>query len=203
MPITFSQGRARTLRARRSTTAAVGLFAIACAGSTSQTDVASKGGVPSVTRVATTDPNLRLELGTEAEMYSEALAAPPDSVWGVLPEVYATLELPVTVFDPDTRTIGTMQHRPRRIEGERLSRYLDCGEGMTATPYADLYEVTLSLSTQVRSTVDGSALLVSEMRATARERAVSGNAIPCTSHRRLEERIVELAAHELGAPPRE
>lgn len=178
---------------------AIAWLGAACASSTSQTDVASKGGVPSVTQISTNDPNLRTELASESDMYSLKLAAPPDSVWMFLPDVWNVLELPVTMVDPDNRVIGTENHRVRRIEGKRLSQYLDCGEGVTATPYADQYEVTVTLLTQVRALQSFRTLLVSEVRATARARTSSGNAIPCSSRRTLEERIAALVAEKIAA----
>jgi hypothetical protein len=199
MPIANSQRKPRGPGSLHAAGLAVAILPIACAGSTSQGDVASKGGVPSVTQISTTDPTLRTELAAESDMHSRPIAAPPDSVWALLSDVYAALSLPVTVRDPDNRAIGATSHRPRRIEGKRLSLYLDCGEGITATPYADQYEVTLSLLTQVRSLPTGGSLLVSEVRATARARTTSGNAITCTSRRTLEERIADLAEQQLAA----
>ena len=73
-----------------------------------------------------------------------------------------------------------------------MSTYLDCGRGVTAQPYANLYEVTLSYEVSITRQEVGSSL-DAEMRivATARPRDVRGNPVTCTSKGTLERLVFE------------
>lgn len=73
------------------------------------------------------------------------MLATPEYGWSRLPAIFEELGIEVTYSNPATFTMGTRSSRVRRIGGERLSRYLECGYGSTAQPYADQYEVTLGL----------------------------------------------------------
>ena len=119
------------------------------------------------------------------------IAAPPDRVFRALTTVYEDLGLKVNVLDTRGRRIGVEGGRIRRqLGGERLSRYLECGERLGGR-VADTDDVTLTLLTQVNA--DGqSSTLRTLVDASARPIGVSGNAITCATTGNLEERIVTL-----------
>jgi len=138
-----------------------------------------------------------------AEVHNEALAlartvpAPLDSVLLVLPGVYERLGIPEAGADPDQRVFGNPEFKPRRIEGGRLSRYLDCGRGFTAAPRADEYDVTMSVLTRLTPTEGGGTLVETTVQATGKPRAVSGNPVYCPSNGTLEKRVAELVLRAL------
>ncbi len=136
-----------------------------------------------------------VEILNDSRGVARLVAAPVESVWRVLAEVYDRLEIPVVLSDPGQRTFGNPGYRARRIEGKRLSRYLDCGRGM-GPPNADQYSVTLLVITRLTE-AEGGTMVVTTVDGTAKPRAVSGNAVPCASERRLEVRLAQLIVEVL------
>jgi hypothetical protein len=73
-----------------------------------------------------------------------------DSVWNLLPPVYASLGLPLDEHDAKAKRMGTCWKRVRgRLGGSQVSRYLDCGE-LRQVPNADAYDVDILVLTAVR-----------------------------------------------------
>lgn len=136
--------------------------------------------------------------GSGAQMYNEPgvgsrlVDAPLDSVWLALPRAYELLGIPDAGVDAERTMFGNPGYRARRIEGERLSKYVDCGMGSTAIPNADQYEVTLSVLTRLTAGQDGGTMVVTTVEATGKPRAVSGNPVYCQSKGTLEARVAEL-----------
>ena len=146
------------------------------------------------------DVNANVYGGVEPSRH--VVNAPVDSVWSVLPQVYANLDIEPTSVDSRGYQVGNTHFVPREIEGRRLSRYIQCGYGVTTSNNADTYRVTMSVITRVRVDEDGQTLLQTELSASARPREVSGGAINCSSTGRLERRIAELASELLGSGDR-
>lgn len=116
--------------------------------------------------------------------------------WNALPEVFAEMGFELDRADRRARIIGFEGLRLRRIDGERPSRYYDCGQGVTG-PNADAYDVYLSVLAQVVPSTDGSNLRVRTMAYA--ENAAHGNpAIGCGTNGRLEERIAEAVRGKLA-----
>lgn len=130
-----------------------------------------------------------LRIDNESLVTTRALDASVERVWDALQHVYEELKIPVDERDEARRLIGATGHRARRIAGERMARYVDCGHGVSG-PKANEYAVRLNLYTTVRSHERG-AELVTDVDATARPRDVAGSTIHCTSEGRLEELVVQ------------
>ena len=136
--------------------------------------------------------------GGGAEMYNEPgvgsrlVDAPLDSVWLALPKAYELLGIPDAGVDAERTMFGNPGYRARRIEGERLSKYVDCGMGATAAPNADQYNVTLSVLTRLTHGEGGGTMVVTTVEATGKPRAVSGNPVYCQSKGTLEARVAQL-----------
>lgn len=138
---------------------------------------------------------------TENTTASHSIAAPVRTVWAALPQVYQQLEVPLSIADTVTMQMGNGGFKPRRLGGTRLSRYLDCGRGITATPNADAYEVTLTLLTKVVEADGGKSTLQVQVTAFAKPRDVSGNPMRCASRGTLETRIAEMVQELVAANP--
>lgn len=134
----------------------------------------------------------------EARGVARPAAASLDSVWRALPRVYELLGIPDAAADPERQIFGNREFRVRRLERERLSRYIDCGTGITSVPQADTYSVTMSVVTRLAPAQDGWTMIETTVEATARPRDVSGNAVYCPSSGKLEARVFELVLEVLS-----
>lgn len=139
---------------------------------------------------------------TEPGVGSRVVPAAVDSVWEVLPRVYEQLGIPEPGEDRARMTFGSQAFRARRVEGERLSRYIDCGMGPTAVPNADSYQVALTVLTTLSRAGDGGTEVTTMVDANARPRAVAGNPIHCQSKGVLEMRVAQLVLWMLVEPGR-
>ena len=128
---------------------------------------------------------------SEDQSVTGLMLATPDHGWSRLPAIFEELGVEVTYSNPATYTMGNRGARIRRIGGERLSRYVDCGYGTTAQPYADQYEVTMGLMVTLTEVEDGTQVTV-RVEGSAKPRSVSGHAVNCSSKGTLELRILSL-----------
>ena len=127
----------------------------------------------------------------EAGVAARTVGVPWRLVWGALEDAYAAMEVEVTYADPATRQMGNTGYRVRRIEGQRVSTYLDCGMGLTGAN-ADNYDVTLSIMTRLDPAAGDSTRIETTVDGSAKARATSGNSVHCRSKGELELRV---AAH--------
>jgi len=134
----------------------------------------------------------------EETIVSSAIDAPVESVWSVLPSVYERLDVPLSVLDTVAMQIGNRSFKPRRLAGSRLSKYIDCGRGITATQNADAYEVTMLLLTRVKQADGGGTMLSIEIGGNAKPRAVSGNPVRCVSRGTLEAFMADLVREQVA-----
>lgn len=132
------------------------------------------------------------EMHNEPGRAARLVLAPLDSVWLALPVVFERLGIPDAGAAPDEKLFGTRGYRARRVEGKRLSTYLDCGSGATAVPRADDYEVTLSVLTSLSAPATGGTMVLTSVDATAKPRSRAGNPVHCASEGTLELRVWEL-----------
>jgi hypothetical protein len=137
------------------------------------------------------------EMLTEENRTSVTLPVPAQEVWVALPEVFGQLEIPIPRSDPQAMAVGNPDLEVRRIEGKRMSQYVDCG--MTRSGIvANLYDVTLTVNSRVSEGPDGAVVLTTTLDAWARPRTTNGNPVHCTSTGTLESRIGQLVAERLG-----
>jgi hypothetical protein len=171
------------------------LLVTSCTAATTET---SRG--PEVVR---TSGSFRMEIPlTSSDVEKgETIPFPAVRVWPELPEVYRILGLPVDATDSSVRRIGTNGFTPRRIANEPVSRFLDCGRGLTAENNADTYRVEMTVETRVTDAPSADpayAAIKSLITATASPLATKGNTVSCQSKGSLERRIVEVLMQRLG-----
>ncbi|HZG44566.1 MAG TPA: hypothetical protein VEY93_16560 [Longimicrobium sp.] len=121
--------------------------------------------------------------------HSSVALVPVEQAWAALPGVYEGLGLAgAGVIDEGQRRFGAGPATlPRRLNGELLSRFLDCGSTVSM-PNADGYAVTLTIVTQLSAEGPGTRVQT-VLEATARPRETAGNLVTCTSRGRLERLI--------------
>ena len=138
------------------------------------------------------------QLRVESSMLTHQVDAPVEEVWAVLPSVYGELEISIGAFEPETRTVGNRAFRPKRIGGALMSRYVDCGSGVTGRPKADEYQVNMFLLTKVDPLHPDTTRVQTEMFATAKSREIAGNRVQCRTKGTLERRISEMISEKVG-----
>ena len=160
-----------------------------CASGGSSTTPAP--AVEQTTRITTDAGTAELRTTRSDPTAAFAIAAPPERVFRALSTVYQDLGLTVNVLDTQGRRLGVESGRIRRqLGGQRLSRYLECGERLGGR-VAETDDITFTLMTHV--TPDGqNSTLRTLVEASARPIGVSGNSITCATTGNLEERIVAM-----------
>lgn len=143
------------------------------------------------------DAATTLDLRHQADVGETTVPASVTSVWGVLPEVFDQLEIDLTFVDASSGAMGNGGFRARRVEGERMSRWLDCGRDLIQAT-ADVYDVTLSVLVQLLVVGENATTVRTTIDAYARGRGGSGGRVHCVSWGTLERRIPELVMARLG-----
>lgn len=137
-----------------------------------------------------------IQIVTETSSSSHTVAAPAHRVWTALHRVYEDLGVSLSLDDSANRRLGNTRFRQRRINGQRLSAFLDCGSGSGVASYANSYSVTMSLTTIIAEDADRRTIVQTQFNAVAEPRATSGNPLQCTSNGNLERTIVEKIAEQ-------
>ena len=178
--------------------AGAALAATGCASSGS--DEVGRGGTGltsvAVGQLSSSQPTV--DVRNEASVLESTVPAPLRTVWGVMPDVFERLQIETSYIDLAAGTIGNGNFRPRRLGGRSMSTYLDCGSGLTG-PYADAYQVRMSLLVQLGTASDGSTLVRTAIDAYAEDRAVSSRPIHCISRGTLERQIQSMIVELLPA----
>jgi hypothetical protein len=119
---------------------------------------------------------------------ADNLVIPADAAWARLPQAFAAvgLEGGVPIEAEKTFSVGPTRIT-RRLGGQRLSSYLNCGQSITH-PNADTHAVMLTVSSQV--VPNGTATrLETRVQATATPLVSGGAMVACNSTGALENRI--------------
>jgi hypothetical protein len=160
---------------------------------------------PPATNVSTLSVGFRdsdaqdaVDLRHQPDVAETAVPARLTEVWGVLPSVFEQLEIDVARVDAGAGVMGNPGYRARRVEGERMSRWLDCGRGLIRAN-ADEYDVTLSVIVQLLPAADGLTTVRTTVDAYARDRSLNAGSVHCISWGHLERRVGELVQQRLGA----
>ena len=138
------------------------------------------------------------DIRTEASALTRNVPADPAAVWSVLPSVFEALEISTSRVDSEALVMGNSGFSVRRIEGRRMSAYVDCGNA-SGRPRADQYEVTVYLMVQLVGAADGSTEVRTFTDAYAQARGISVNAVHCVPRGMLARRLVELISERLGS----
>ena len=167
-------------------------FATACA-SGPRTDVASR---EVTTRAHGGSGVTTLTMESETRAQAGTVVRPRSEVWSQMPALFERLGIDISFSDARSFAMGNRGTRVRRVDGERMAKWLDCGFGTTAQPYANQYDVTMGIEVRLVD-MDGSATEVHTIvEASAKPMSHSGHAVQCSSKGTLEIRVADLL-HEL------
>ena len=133
------------------------------------------------------------------EGVTQDVPGPRDDVLRAVVGVYQDLGLDVNTLDPAAGLVGARNlNVPRRLGGQPISKYLNCGSDPMGGPTADSYLVTINAQSVATPASQGGksddVLVRTTVPATARRPGVSADPVHCTSNGALEKRINLLVA---------
>ncbi len=135
-----------------------------------------------------------LNVVSAAGTSTHEFAFPVDRVWKIMPAVFDSIAVPVTVLDPRSYTIGNQGFKVRGKLGKvGLARYIDCGTTQIG-PNSESYDITLTVTTALAATAGGATAMTVNIQASARPPAFGQDPFPCQSKGNLEQRIKDLTA---------
>lgn len=175
--------------------------AVGCASS-GQTEIRGTDRAMVSTQIRVGDVSNAFDLRYIEDITPREDTVPVDAglAWGVLPQVYQELNIPLTSINQEARLLGTTRTAVRgELGDQRASRYFNCGRTMTGD-VAEQYQLVVTALTQVQE-VEGSeekARVVTLVDAFANPRGAASGSVRCGSTHRLEgqitDRIRELAS---------
>ncbi len=168
------------------------ISAIGCTSSnTSSGGMIGRSGQDRV-RIESRSGTLIADITRDDQTRQSQMTLDLDEAWNRLPALLEELGLGITFLNAESFLIGHRGGVVRRIDGKRLSVYIDCGSGTTAQPYANLYAVTLAYEVQlIPLEVEGRARAEMRLEASAKARDVSTAAVSCHSKGILERVVFE------------
>jgi hypothetical protein len=154
-------------------------------------------GAPPI--IASNPAGMDIRYRTDALSAETEMRADPARVWEALGAAYGDLQLPVAAADARERTLQSGRFRaPRRIGGEPLAAFLDCGNTLTGRR-VDNSDVHIEMASGVRAAGADAALLATLVTASARARdGTSTAAVPCTSTGELEKLVAARVRERVG-----
>ncbi|MBM4184107.1 MAG: hypothetical protein FJ207_07740 [Gemmatimonadetes bacterium] len=172
---------------------------VAAAGCASQSSGIQEGGtgLRSVS-VGALGGGPAVEVRNEASSAEFSVPVGLPTVWGTLPAIFEQLGIEPTFVDAAQGQIGNPRYTRSRIERRSMSTYIECGSGLTG-PYADAYDVRLSLLVYLSSGGQGISVVRTTVDAFATARSTNATAIHCTSKGVLERRIQALVQERVAA----
>lgn len=119
--------------------------------------------------------------------------------WRAVLDAYSALEVPVANIDSVQGLVTNPRLRvSRRLAGQPLSRYFDCGTTAFGRPAADEYVLNISLTTHVEAMAPDSSRVSTSVDANARDpRGTSTEPVRCGSRGSLEETVLKATFLEL------
>ncbi len=167
------------------------MAALALAGCVPASGTPTPRQTLTTTRVETPTGGFETRISADAQIRTDTVFAPAEAAWSALVPAYLALGITdsqVNLIDPDGRRVGAMKLQVRRLGGQRLSSYLDCGH-QVGTVRADQALVTISLETTLEPRGTGETVVHTRLDAQARDVGVSSQPLPCTSNGALERSI--------------
>jgi len=131
-------------------------------------------------------------LGDKPRASMMTLSAGPAAVWMAAKQVYASIDVPLTVENPAAHQLGnTNFFKARNMAGTPMTQFVDCGSGMTG-PKAASYRIYMSLLTQISSDGKGGTVVQTTFVPMGQDVTEgSTDRIPCGTTGRLEQLVLD------------
>ncbi len=173
------------------------ILTAACSSTGSPPGPGGAAPLPSITTSGTT---MDVTYSPSRGVVTEVVEATPEAAWEALPKAYADLGIPVREVSEASRTLGNSRFTLSRRLGETpLSRYLECGSGLTG-PFADRYRIELLIRTSIVPVDGGGVRVETYVEASGRNPEGSSNTIvACATTQRLEREIAGRVRFHAGA----
>ena len=165
-------------------------FAVGCAGANTS---ATPPPTPPTELIKIQLGPQTLTLTRDHEISTIELPASRDRVWKAVVSAHEALGLAMSSLDNMAGTAVYVHQRKHLLEGNRLSKYVDCGSTIYGDR-SDTYAVTIKVSVAVEPRGPSATAVHSSVNAWARDPQTSSDAVPCSSTGLLEQRIAELIA---------
>lgn len=121
-----------------------------------------------------------------------------DAVWRIMPSVFDSVGVPITLLDQASHSIGNQGYKLRgRLGKVTLSRLLDCGNTQIG-PNADTYDVYMSVVTTIQAEGASGAKLSTVVDAKARPITYNQGYSNCSSRGGIEIKIADLVKARLS-----
>lgn len=122
----------------------------------------------------------------------------PEAVWRIMPSVFDSLAIPVTVMNQASKQIGNNAFKTRQKLGKvSLSRYLDCGTTQIG-PNADSYDVVLGVTTTITAgTAPNTSVLTTVVEAQSKPVMFNQAYSRCASKGGIETRLTDIVKARL------
>jgi len=135
----------------------------------------------------------------DVDRVSNDIKAAPDVAFEALVAVYQELGIEIAGMDVPTRAINNPDLRiTRRLGGERLSKYLSCGSGLTGA-FADRFRVQMNILSQITPGPEGNSVVNTTIQAFGvNPEGTSNTRVPCGSTYQLEYRIADMISERVG-----
>ena len=160
---------------------------LACAGSAPPTP----GSGPAQQQVIVPG-GAALNVVAVSGLQTHEFAYPIDKVWKVLPAVFDSVSVPVSLLDPQVHTIGNRGFKLRGKLGKvGLGRYIDCSTTQIG-PNAESYDITLTLTASLATTAGGATSMTINLEASAKPLAFAQEPFRCSTKGNLEQRVKDL-----------
>jgi hypothetical protein len=146
-------------------------------------------------------PGLTVPVMLDTAGYTARIAGAPASIYAQLRAEYDRMKVQLTTDDSLTGIIGNLQMlRIRTLAGGQISRFLNCGGGMTG-PLADNARVQLALVSMLKSvSADSTEVRTVLVGVATSLEGASRDPVRCTSAGTLEARIHERISKQLTKP---
>ena len=142
-----------------------------------------------VSRVSSSGGTEAISTGAVPIAGSSTVYVPIDRLWAILPAVYDSVGIPLTVVDRAGYMLGNRGLQVRRqLHGVALSKYIDCGYAQGRAS-ADFYDVNLSVTTQLQRQDSLTTTVITTVDAVARPVLFTGEYNHCGTRGELEARI--------------
>lgn len=163
---------------------------------------ADHAGAQSTTRIRVALPGFGVQIVMDTLGEVREVSAPPGRVFTAAAMVMQNLRIPIDVRDSAGGLLGAAKLvRTRNLAGSALSRYLECGSGMTG-PRADSHRVQMPLLLFIDAAPEGKTKLRIALAASAQDNSGTSNSpVTCGSTGALEGQLRRAIGAQLAVLP--